>query len=489
MTEPEKTAYFRCDASPEMGSGHIMRCLTLALALQNVGWNCVFLSSSESAETVPALKETGFDLRPPSWNPPEAEILIVDHYGLDRIYESQARSWARRILVIDDLADRPHDCDILLDQTYGRLAGDYASLVPAQCNVLAGPQYALLRPQFARARARALTRRIGAVDRVLVSMGGTNIHNITVKVLEGVDAFTDKKLAIDVVLGKGAPYIKAVEERVRNISAKGFHTLRLLSDVQDMADLMAQADMGIGAGGTTSWERCCLGLPSIIIEIADNQRLLARELDRAGAACSLGWHEDVDTEILVRTLKTYLEDNTSVRTMAKKAAALCDGRGLDRILPFFPKAQIDKDGRVISLRFAEYDDAEMIYDWQKLPETRQHFRDTRTPAWEEHRAWMDKILKDPSFRTYIIECARKPAGLLRLDRREPNLHFEISLLLDPAYKGKGVAAASLRLARSIMPGAEFFAEILPENKLSAVLFQRAGFYAIGGSWYKQDKQT
>ncbi len=338
MAAQEKTAFFRCDASPDIGSGHVMRCLTLAESLSKKGWRCAFLCTKETPAILPALATSGFDVYSPEETPDYANFLIVDHYGLDQKYEASTRLWARKIIVLDDLADRAHNCDLLLDQTYGRSAEDYRPLVPEGCRILTGAEYALLRPQFPAARPAALARRAGSIDRVLISFGNTNIHNITTKALEDLSGITSKKLALDVVLGSRAPYFRDVEQIVRAIADQSFHAIRLLTDVTDMASLMTGADFAVGAGGTTSWERCCLGLPALIIEIADNQRLLAARLHKAGAAHNLGWHENIGSSSLARTLETYIMKPDLGRAMAHKAAALCDGRGLGYLADIINKS-------------------------------------------------------------------------------------------------------------------------------------------------------
>src|SRR5512138_3242801 len=190
-------AIFRADASSALGSGHVMRCLTLAGSLRTMGWDCAFAVQPGSAEAAPALEEAGYETRgiegaaehEPSaltrhW-PEGCDWLIVDHYGRDRHFESACRPWARRILAIDDLADRPHDADLLLDQTLNRAEEAYDGLVPPRCRLVLGTRYALLRPEFSRLRPAALKarREDGGALRLLVSLGGTDPDNVTSQVL------------------------------------------------------------------------------------------------------------------------------------------------------------------------------------------------------------------------------------------------------------------------------------------------------------------
>lgn len=256
----------------------------------------------------------------------EADWLVVDHYGLERRWEQAMRPKCRRLMVIDDLVDRPHDCDILLDQTFGRQTNEYEALTPDGCRVLAGSQYALLRPQFAASRPSALARRATSegVNHILVSMGGFDPENRTLGVLETLaDATYSGRLAITVVLGAQA------EESAAPLSALAgrFDTLDIRQHVANMAELMAAADLAIGAGGTTSWERCCMGLPSLICIMADNQRDVAEKLEAAGAISV--WASRSELKAL---LDRYVGDNALHRSAVDAAAGICDGRGLERVV-------------------------------------------------------------------------------------------------------------------------------------------------------------
>jgi len=205
--------------------------------------------------------------------------LVVDHYEIDRRWERAMRPACRRLMVIDDLVDRPHDCDILLDQTFGRQPDEYDALTPDECRVLAGTRYALLRPEFAAGRPSALARRAAGegIDHVLVSMGGFDPENRTHDVLETLaDTPYARRLTVTVVVG--------ADSAVSPNPLRGrFRKLDIRQQVANMAELMAAADLAIGAGGTTSWERCCMGLPSLVCVLADNQRDIARQLAAAGA--------------------------------------------------------------------------------------------------------------------------------------------------------------------------------------------------------------
>lgn len=333
---------FRCDASVEIGAGHVVRCLTLAETLADSGWSCAFASNQEGVVTVPMLTRCGYDtlqLHGPAEGEPSefaqqwpdgCDLLVVDHYQWNATFETACRPWARKILAIDDLADRPHDCELLLDQTLGRRSDEYRSLVPSACHLLLGPDYALLRPQFAAARAGALERRRaqGPLQRVLVSFGGSDPQDMTAIALEGLAA-TGLPVAVDIVLGTDHAEERYPSGSIGAMAAE----VSVHRDVSNMAALMARADLAIGAAGTTAWERCCLGLPSIAIPVATNQERIAVELERAGAIRLLEPPGLVDHGAIAEAVLD-LESNPAARAeMSARAAALCDGRGVSRVIP------------------------------------------------------------------------------------------------------------------------------------------------------------
>ena len=323
-----KRAVFRADASPRIGGGHVMRCLTLADALKSHGWQCGFDSGTETLDTVPALGRSGHGLV--KLDQGEAiGLLVVDHYELDGEFEKSCRPFAQRIMVLDDLADRAHDCDVLLDQTFGRDAADYASLLPDGCTVLTGSTYALLRPMFSAARKGALDRRATneKIERILVNLGSTDPDNVTSEVLKNLSGLSHP-VKVDVVLGGNAPHL----DQVRALAESGPMDIEVHVDCEDMATLIGRADVAIGAAGSSSWERCCLGLPTLMIVIADNQRLIAAELANVGAAINLGPATDLGNHQIAMVLEDLMNDPERLKILGSNAAALCDGHGVERLI-------------------------------------------------------------------------------------------------------------------------------------------------------------
>jgi UDP-2,4-diacetamido-2,4,6-trideoxy-beta-L-altropyranose hydrolase len=329
---------FRVDASRDIGGGHITRCLALADTLADTGWRCLFAVSADTIATLPWLCQTqhtvhilpaGREHDPRMLRPVivKCSLLVIDHYKLDARYETSCRGWASRVLAIDDLADRPHDCDILLDQNLGRDPADYKSFVAPSTRVLAGSRFALLRPEFAAARPAALARRSAGIPlrRILVTLGYTDLGGVTARVVRAAIA-AGTGATIDVVVDERAAslhYLRSVESERDDVAVH--------LNSSDMSRLMVEADIAIGAAGTTSWERCCLGVPSIVLVLAENQRLVARNLFRLGAVKlieSTGTFEPA----LIGLLLELVQSEATRLSLAQAAASVTDGMGTRRVV-------------------------------------------------------------------------------------------------------------------------------------------------------------
>ncbi|MEO5354374.1 MAG: UDP-2,4-diacetamido-2,4,6-trideoxy-beta-L-altropyranose hydrolase [Magnetococcus sp. XQGC-1] len=397
--------------------------------------------------------------------------LVVDHYALDSLWERRVRPHVGRLLVIDDLADRPHVCDLLLDQNlHQEMTLRYQTRIPPHCTLLLGPQYALLRPEFASARD-GMRERDGVVRRILIFFGGVDADNMTTKALEAMVALERPDLQVDVVVGRSNPHRGQVRALCDHRPWLHYH-----EQVDNMAQLMAQADLSIGAAGTTSWERCCLGLACVLVIVAANQRLVAHVQAAAGVAVVLGESGDVSSAQLTEVVRNVVHDPGQCRQMQKKAASLCDGLGVNRVamalLPLFAK-----DGQPLGLRPATWADMEQVWEWQRAPGTRRYARHPQVPTIEEHRQWFAQRLQNSRCVFNIILHAQQPVGVLRLDRLPDAAvpRYEISIFLAPERYRLGIASGALQLARMLLPDAEFLAEVLEDNLASMALFQSLGY--------------
>ncbi len=376
-----RSVVFRTDASLQIGTGHVMRCLTLADALKAHGAHCHFITRAHPGHLLDAIRQRGhgvsvLPVAASSGNPCSSDLdamgphhaawlgaawqadveqtcaalaacvpdwLVVDHYALDARWERLLRPHCRRLMVIDDLADRLHDCDLLLDQTWGRDPADYAPWVPAGCSLLCGSNYALLRPEFAALRLSSLQRREHdpELKHLLVTMGGVDYGNATGQVLEALQSSClPRDCRISVVMGATAPWLEQVRQQARTMP----WPVDVKVNVPDMAQIMVNSDLAIGAAGATSWERCCLGLPALMVVLAENQKNLAHALECAGAARVIDTLEEIPAR--VPDLLDQLVALPGLRfEMGLAASRMVDGLGAETVagLMYMPGALPDGD--------------------------------------------------------------------------------------------------------------------------------------------------
>ena len=364
---------FRTDASLLMGSGHVMRCLTLADALNAKGADCHFISREHPGHLLELIRQRGYKVNSllahvtpaqtaiknivinssilqqepahaawlgSTWQTDVQETapilaslqpnwLVVDHYALDQRWGEALAPHYRQLLVIDDLADRPHHCDLLLDQNLGRQPEHYAQWVPAHCRVLAGPHFALLRPEFAALRSYSLQRRLvqPALRQLLITMGGVDQPNATGQVMQALKTCAlPANCRITVVMGLSAPWLL----NVRKLAVKMPWSTEVVVNVNDMAQRMADSDLAIGAAGSTSWERCCLGLPTLMVVLAENQQAGAQALENAHAVRLIGCVSDIAAQLPLAVRELIHSDCQS--RMGLAASAIIDGHGTEKIL-------------------------------------------------------------------------------------------------------------------------------------------------------------
>ena len=330
----------RLDSSVRIGTGHLVRCLTLAEALRQDGVSVSFACRPLPGNMMTLIEARGHALRTlpgddprdpveqllPDWEKDAAAMaellngigmvdwLIVDHYGLDYRWERKIRPFVRRIMVIDDLANRRHECDLLLDQNYYLDADTrYAKLIPESTQTLLGPRYALLRPEFETFRHRARGRN-GLVKTILVLLGGTDPANVTEKAIRAMQSAREVKPDFQVVVGGSNPHRKQIEAICREDPR--FH---YQCQAENMAELMTKADLTLGAGGATTWERCFLGLPSIIVATAPNQIRTTQDLAANGVCWFLGRAHDLTEAQLVASVTHAIRNPGTLKTMSAKA--------------------------------------------------------------------------------------------------------------------------------------------------------------------------
>jgi UDP-2,4-diacetamido-2,4,6-trideoxy-beta-L-altropyranose hydrolase len=342
--------FFRVDASIEIGTGHVMRCLTLAQALKDNGANVEFICRKHKGNLIGKIRLNGFNvhelevleevddkLAHSHWlganqqqdaddcvdifKEKKTNWLIVDHYALDEQWQKRLKPYYEKLMVIDDLADRKHQCDVLLDQNFGRSSQDYKDFVPKSAKFLIGSKYALLRPEFEKYRQYSLNRRKDEnFKKLLVNMGGTDPDNITGKVIERLQiAKLPKSVEIIIVMGKTAPHLASVVTSANKLP----HRSEVKVDVDNMAELMANADIAIGASGATTWERCYLGLPTIQLITAYNQEFIASKLNKINAI------KLVEVDDVIENLENF---QYWMKDTGESASKVTNGTGIKYIL-------------------------------------------------------------------------------------------------------------------------------------------------------------
>lgn len=334
---------FRTDASVEIGSGHLMRCLTLADHLRSEGAEVAFICRdlpggmfdllitsgyrfaklpldeagkvSQQFDAEETIKAAG-QLYPEIFN-----WLVVDHYQLDATWERLLRPYADKIMVIDDLANRPHDCDLLLDQNYYReMERRYQGLVSAECVSLLGPEFVLLRPEFAVAR-KNIRERDGIVRRILVFYGGSDPENLTLKAIEAIQRLQRPDIAVDVVVGISNPHRAEIRERCEHMPNTTYYC-----QVANMAEFMGRADLALGAGGATMWERCFLGLPSITVVFSANQEKTTIDVASEEGIKYLGWARQLEVQNYVDAIHWMISSHDKMRVIGDNALRLMGGK-------------------------------------------------------------------------------------------------------------------------------------------------------------------
>jgi UDP-2,4-diacetamido-2,4,6-trideoxy-beta-L-altropyranose hydrolase len=390
--------------------------------------------------------------------------LIVDHYALDAVWERALRASTAQMMVIDDLADRPHDCDVLLDQNlYVDAHVRYRDRVPPQCRLLLGPRYALLRPEFGQERERAATRS-GSVRRILVSFGGADAANHTAIALEALTRLDLAAVQVDVVIGASHPRRDEIAALCKRRSfALHVQTIR-------MAQLMAVADLGIGAGGSTTWERCCVGLPALAIAVADNQTLLVHDAALAGVVYAAALPLEADG--LARHVLCLIENPLLRQSISQHGMRLVDGRGTERVLRAMAVL-------AVRVRPAVAEDARNLFEWRNHPAIRRASHSSAALDWDAHSLWLAAVLGDPARVLLIGESAGEPVGVVRFDVSEEAALVSIYTVPGHEQRGTGtevLAAAEAWLSIHRPDVRRLHAEVLGDNTPSYRLFAAAGYH-------------
>jgi UDP-2,4-diacetamido-2,4,6-trideoxy-beta-L-altropyranose hydrolase len=503
---------FRTDASQQIGTGHVIRCLTLAKALRAAGVTCQFICREHPGHLLDLIRGFGFtgvglpiasgfrsssnnvdfSLAHASWLGSEQQTdaaetiaalgdapidwMVVDHYALDQRWENSLRPYAKKIMAIDDLADRSHDCDVLLDQNLVEdMEHRYDGLVPGNCTRLLGPTYALLQPDYLDLYPRTPPR-LGPVRRILVFFGGADSNNLTGMALAAFVSLDCADLALDVVIHPESPHFQSVSAQ-----AKGNTRITMHQNLPSLAELIVKADLAVGAAGATSWERCCLGLPTLVVTLAEHQRPIAAALEKKGLVRWLGHVGTVKTESIKQAMQQILR-NEDLAAWSHRCRDLVDGQGASRLATLFSL----EPSRTLKVRLAGLEDERLLLRWANEPAVRRNSFHPEPIAREVHQRWFYERLRNmDNCQIYIGESeAGLPVGQVRFDRQEDGWEIDLSLAVEARGVGLGkrlLEAAMLEL-RKKQAGVQVFGRVKPENTRSCRIFEELGFEgrAAGG---------
>lgn len=506
MKTNEKKVALRVDASSQIGTGHFMRCLTLADALRESGARTRFVSRHLPEHLRSKLAEKGHefvlldtvsnvtaldDLAHASWlgvsqaqdaadciqalSKQKWDWLIVDHYALDSRWESILRQSARKVLVIDDISDRRHDCDVLLDQNvYADMESRYAGKVSAHCKQLLGPRYALLRNEFGKLHEQVKLRS-GPVKRVLVFFGGVDADNYTGHAVEALAQLRLPEVHVDVVIGAQHPSRQQIE---MECAQYGFEC-HMQTD--KMAELMAAADLAIGAGGAATWERCCLGLPTLALCTADNQQKQLIDAAQMGLLYSPEIAGD-PIQVIGRHALALIENGHLRQHISDKGMQKVDGCGVSRVL----ENMCCISGMVI--RLATTNDSERLFHWRNHPSIRKFSRNIDEIQWQDHQKWFASLLADSKQWLLIGEDAGTPIGVVRFDAEKDEAEVSIYLVPEKASSGLGqylLHSAERWLITNHPEVRKVHAYVIGTNERSLRFFSKAGYQIESAVYLKR----
>ena len=488
---------FRVDASVSMGTGHLMRCLTFAEALRDRGTDVSFICREHKGHLIRLILSKGFKVTilpcinniepegedyaawlgvPQSMDAEQTlkaiefqnpDWLVVDHYGIDANWEMLVKPFVGKLMVIDDLANREHVCDLLMDQNYSIHDSDrYNHLVPKECMQMIGARYALLRKEYL-IRRQVPSKRDGKIKRVLVFFGGTDPDNLTTLSLLALARNAFSNLIVDIVVGTNNPYKEEIKKLVHARPRTTIHF-----NLPHLADLMSSADLAIGAGGSTNLERMCLGLPTLLIACAENQKLSSIALAKMNLVSYLGYYTTIDVEVISEAIVNLMSDPLLLKEMSIRNKILVDGLGTSRLVEVLIPSELSE----IKLRLSCEDDVYIYYNWVNDKLVRENSINSLPIQWETHEHWFKGKLEDKNSIMFLCELAGLPIGQVRFDIESGNANIDYSL--DPIVRGRGLASLMLSRAMDLvakMKDVVFVADVKSKNLASCSVFRRLGF--------------
>ncbi len=501
------SAVFRVDASSSIGSGHVMRCLSLADALHRRSIAVSFVCRCEPGHLAELIERRGFPvfLLPgrdtaarqlpssdySSWlgttwqkdveqtraaiesSPTKPNWLVVDHYAIGQDWERAMRSTSHRIMAIDDLANRHHDCDVLLDQNLvAQMETRYFGKVPAGCGSLLGPQFALLQKEYAGLHD-CVSEREGPIRRLLIYFGGADAKNMAETALNAFLRLDRPDIQVDLVISSANIDTERIRSRV-----SAFRNIHLHGQTETLAPMMAEADLAIGAAGTTTWERLCVGLPALVVTLADNQHPVADELHRRGLIRWLGNQDQVTEAEITHALGESLQEGQDSRAL-RRYAGLVDGKGAERVSAIMAVDKLTP----LRAREANPTDESLLLTLANDPETRCNSIVVEPISPETHRDWFRSCLSNVAkCHIYVVETLgfALTVGQARFEKVDDA--WRISYSVSPVFRGRRMGKKLLECAILKLcedePTVELFGLVKSDNPGSRKIFESLGFLNV-----------
>lgn len=498
------TIIFRVDSSAFMGAGHVMRCLSLAHELkchsieviffcrdlvQNLsaliiqeGFKCQILSIDKEIsngidyQTIDANQTISIINH--SLQKKNINWIIVDHYQLDETWESLLKPYCQNLMVIDDLADRKHSCDLLLDQNlYPNLHNRYSNLVPKSAKVFFGPVFALLRNEFQNKNCILKKDELGSVH-FFISFGGSDPQNLTELAIKSILSLNLSKYMISVVVGSQNTIIENLQFK---FSSSPF--IHFYQNPRNISDIMINSTIAIGAGGITTWERCCLGLPSICISVAENQYLQLKTAHENNLIIFLGKSETVTQEQIQNKIEFLLKDSSKLKLLNSNSRAVTDGLGVQRITNQILKFQKLNNSNNLSLRKATLKDMDIYFHWANEKNVRQYSYNPEKISYIDHIHWFEKQLSNTQSTLLVLQFNNLDVGQIRFEVKEKIAWIGFSI--DEKYRGQGFSSFLLSRGTLFFMNSDGYSSdlsirgaVMKNNKPSLFTFIHSGFVKI-----------
>jgi UDP-2,4-diacetamido-2,4,6-trideoxy-beta-L-altropyranose hydrolase len=487
---PRTRVLLRADAAGDIGVGHVKRCLSLGQALIDCGAEVSLLTHLHDVDTAAIARQAGIECialplgRGDDWMADalatsaraashRSDWVVVDHYKLDARWHRQVARTGARIAAIDDLADRPLEAAVLIDQNEAEHRSKYVDVLPSLTPLLGGPRFAMLSRAYADAPR---WRDRGAVRSIGIFMGGTDAAGMSEVALQACReaAGFDGEIQIATTSGNARlALLKRLCELDRRTS--------LLIDASDLTEFFAEHDIQVGAGGGATWERCCLGVPTLLLRCAPNQDVVIPALVQRGVVRGVAAGLDRNTAAVGAAVQKLIDDAALRRELSRRALETVDGLGARRIALFIA-------AETLQVRPARQADGELLHRWRNHLSTRMMSVDSREIEMEEHLRWFARALQVESRQLLIAQVGNIAVGSIRFDRLADGAQ-EVSLYLDPALHGLRLgtwllARGERYISDSVGTQVTFVATVLPENLGSRRLFAASGYHNIGDRWLK-----